>query len=520
MRNNVGLMARKPRPPQHEVYVPSGRVAWHAPFKLMFFGVPGAILLAWLYAKWLSSGPAVLALPGYGLFCLLLGLHARKVLKAGHSRSRRFNVWSAVFLGGVALWAHWLLWIRMSFESGEALAMSFATSSPLGWPGFFAMLAERLAQTDPDRFMLHGLRPLWAVEALMAVWLAVVLARGQAGALYSETRRRWATQDGIGALRWVGSSAAEFKKQFDERGVAFLLTLPRVEILKHSEEGPDWRVMLSCSQVKEDPVARWVSLVCTRQIPDGKGGRRSETALALSDWAVGGDEFEALLGHLRDESMSAVEPPGPRKTPDELAPAVAALEAESFERALQMAEGFCAHPDMALRADALRLCALSQARLENWEKAFDNYYALFAIELGVLNALQLATTSVMAGHLAQGESWFEKARQINDEKQEMPWPGLYTNFLSALAMKGEWAAGLPHVEWLRDMFQGMSNSDDTFVFMHGMPFLSVFFEKSLPFLRAVMSETEVRAWYAAMGEHLDDEGRRKLEGWLGNLGFE
>ncbi|MBS1161146.1 MAG: hypothetical protein H6R15_3565 [Proteobacteria bacterium] len=50
-----------------------------------------------------------------------------------------------------------------------------------------------------------------------------------------------------------------------------------------------------------------------------------------------------------------------------------------------------------------------------------------------------------------------------------------------------------------------------------MPFLSVFFEKSPPFLRASLAEAELLAWYGAMQAHLDAEGQEKLTAWLERL---
>lgn len=134
-----------------------------------------------------------------------------------------------------------------------------------------------------------------------------------------------------------------------------------------------------------------------------------------------------------------------------------------------------------------------------------------------MNAVQLASTSVMCGELARGQVWFERASELNSETNSVPWPTMHMNFLSALADKGELVAGMPHVEWLKRMYEAMRTTDDHFVFMRGMPFLGVFLEKSLPFLRASKSEPEVLACYYSMREHLDPEGQAKLDEWTSSL---
>lgn len=503
----------RPPPPRLPVYVASGKIAWSAPFKLILLGVPGMALLAWLYALWLGHSPAApISLFGLMLFSVFFGAYAWFVLKRAHSRSRRFNVWGGAFLGFVGLWVHWVLWIRMGFDQGPTLAGYFITAGPVGSVKLLGQLAERLAQLEPKRFLVHWLPLLWLAEAAILVKLPSVIARTLSDEPYSEVLGAWASADVTGELWWDGGLSSELRSRLEEEGVSFLLSMTRAGEFGLSAGAQWWTASVICQKVAADPAARWltVSIVEYRRGADGK--TKTERFPVVADWIVDATDYDRLVSHLRDAPQATNLPES--ATPRELLPAVAAMEADDFGRAIDLAEDLRNHPDGVLRADALRLCALCLARLEKWNRAFDDYHALFACEPSVMNALQLATTSVMAGQLARGQAWFEKAGQLNGEAQKMPWPDLHTHFLSALAQKGEWAAGLPHVEWLRDMFMGMSSSDDNFVFMHGMPFLSVFFEKSLPFLRASMAEPEVVAWYEAMRGHLDAAGQEKLTAWL------
>ncbi|MFZ2269849.1 MAG: hypothetical protein WAV95_19925 [Azonexus sp.] len=505
-----------PEPPRLPVYVASGKFPWSAPFKLLLIGVPGIALLAWLYALWLSHSPAALiSLFGLMLFSVFFGAYAWFALKRAHSRSRRFNAWGGALLGFVGLWVHWALWIRMGFDEGPTLAGYFITADPVGWVSMLGLLAGRLAQLEPTRFLVHWLPLLWLAEAAILVWLPVVIARTLTGEPYSEALGAWASADVTGELWWEGGLSSELRSRLEEEGVAFLLTMARAVEVGLSQEARWWTASVICQKVAADPAARWLTVSIAEYSRAADGKIKTERFPVVAEWVVDAADYDRLASHLSTAPLATTVASG--GTPAELLPAVAAMESDDFGRAVELAEDLRNHSDAALRADALRLCALCLARLEKWNRAFDDYHALFACEPSVMNALQLATTSVMAGELARGQAWFEKACQLNSEEQTMPWPDLQTNFLSALAQKGEWAAGLPHVEWLRDMFQGMTSSDDHFVHMHGMPFLSVFFEKSLPFLRASLGQTELLAWYGAMQAHLDAEGQEKLTAWLETL---
>lgn len=447
------------------------------------------------------------------LFSILFGVLAGVVLKSGHSRSRRFNGWAARLLGLAGWCIHWWLWIRMNFDP-ETVANYFA-AAPVDWISIPGQFAAHLQQLEPERFMARWLPWLWLTEAAMLIWLPAFIARGFADGPYSEKLRSWASSDALGDLYWEGGLSSEVKRRLAEEGIDFLLGMSRAVTEDPKLTTTNWTLKVMCSKVEADPAARWVTLSIVKQTQEANGKTRKEYFPVVIHWLVEPARYAQLVNHLQHgpHERDAVT----QASPDELHAAVAAMEAGDFEQAVALAESLRDHPEPKLRTDALRICALGMARQEKWNRAYDNYHALFACEPSVANALQLATTAVMDSRLERGQIWFEKASKLNAERQTMPWQDLHTNFLSALAERGEWAAGLLHVEQLRAMYQEKRIYDAPFTFMHGMPFLSAFFEKSLPFLRARLGQAEVLAWYEKMHPHLDAQGQEKLTAWLAKL---
>lgn len=110
----------------------------------------------------------------------------------------------------------------------------------------------------------------------------------------------------------------------------------------------------------------------------------------MKAWHVDDAAFESLrrLAGTPAHAAAQVEAAEPdRATPPELEPAVTALESQNYGAALGLAEPFVRHPDAAMRADPLRLCALACSRLGQWTALFDHYYRLFEIEATALNAV-------------------------------------------------------------------------------------------------------------------------------------
>jgi hypothetical protein len=108
-------------------------------------------------------------------------------------------------------------------------------------------------------------------------------------------------------------------------------------------------------------------------------------------------------------------------TPPELEKAVDHLEAGEYENVLVCAAQYLTSTESHLCMDAIRLSALANSRLERWHSALECWRSLFDRDATAHNALQLATASVMAGNVAQGEQWFVTASRLNAISADVPW---------------------------------------------------------------------------------------------------
>jgi hypothetical protein len=276
--------------------------------------------------------------------------------------------------------------------------------------------------------------------------------------------------------------------------------------------------------VAGDPEARWLSVALATHTRESDGKIKTASTTLAEAWPVSAAEYQALATHAQSapDGRDDVQPNDAsdatsNPTPPELQPAVSAMEAGNHALAIGLARAYCQHPTPAVQADAHRICALSHAGQQQWADAFDDFHQLFELEPSALNALQLATTSVMASQVLRGEAWYARATEINQQSQEMPPPKLCTAYLSALDQAGEHEAAMRQLDWLAQAYQAIQITDDHALWMRGMPFLGEFLRRSLPIVLACRSPQEARAWYEALGAHLDAAGQAQIDQHVASL---
>lgn len=502
-----------------EAYQPSGRLSARTLPVLLLAGIPCALLMGWVYAhavaqiSWIPLSVLVAA-----FLCVLIGVVVNVLLTAAHSRSPRFNLIAAGSLALVVLWGRWITTLLMYRQTHEAA--DFSVSGPWGWIqilGSFAAWKQASLEGEASVAMLVlG----WALECFVMVTMVAFIGKTAAQEPFSEAARAWAKKEFEGELFWPGGSSDMLLGSLRDKGPALLLQLLRAaELTEASIASQWWTVQVEGHSVPSDATARWLRISIVVHTRDNTGKVKSQDQPVLDMWQVDETDYTSIASRVSGSTTSETQAEEPaskyksteRPTPAELEPAFTAFKGENFRVALSLTEAHWQHPSANVRADAHRLAALSHARLEQWRQAFEQYHALFEIEPSAFNALQLATTSVMCNELLRGQAWFEKADQINQDAGELPPPRLRTEYLSALEKAGEFAIAMPHLDWLADAYRAVKNTDDHFLWSHGLPFFGQFLSKSLPILQATHSDQGVQAWYTQMRDALDDQGIQAID---------
>lgn len=358
-------------------------------------------------------------------------------------------------------------------------------------------------------------------EAALCAAFTLALVRDQARAPFSELQECWADKHWQGEL-WGGAlTTDQLIVELQAKGADALLAMPLAANLLAQPVAGKWSTVdVSSHWVEADSNSRWITVKLKCHERNDEGKVRCTVASVIDHWHVSPVTYQALWDHftrvsLETENKSTAGDDAP--TPIELQPALAAMQANQNAACFNLAQPHCQHPDPAVQADALRMCALSCANLKQWDLAFDHFHRLFELEGTAFNALQLATTSVMAGAVLRADAWFSKAVSLNGESHDQPPARLRTAYLSALEQAGEYEASQSHLEWLARGYMSMGVTDDHFVWVRGFPFFGEFLENSRAMLSQVMSTPDMVIWYERMGNALDEAGRIRLAAHVNGL---
>lgn len=499
--------------PTHQ---PSGRINVRLLLRAMVWALPLLAAVSWGYAcLLLLNVPGVVAAFLALVFAAVCAVTITHAANAGHSRSVRWNTVLAVVLALCALWVRWLVTLR---GYGVPLATEFVASGPLFFPVLWDVAVAQAGAPGAFSPLAHCVA--WLAETVTVVGLSVMVARNGACEPYAEDSQKWAAKEALGELYLADVQSGDLLEYLVQHGPRCLLAMPRAADLQTSIASQWWTIAVEGFSTGADAPVKWLNITTVEQTRNDKGGINTVKKLVATAWPVCAEDYADIVQHMRHvEKASSQEAmhseagssnEQPRPTPTELESALAAYQAGQHANAIALAGAHCQHPDPAVKADAFRLCALCHCALLQWEQAFNCFHELFQYESSAHNALQLATTSVMCGELLRGQAWFEKAENLNASSREMPSPTLRTNYISALEKKGEMAALMPHLDWFADLYASLSITDSHFLWARGVPFFSVFLEKSLPILQANMANADIPDWYRKMEKSLDEGGREAL----------
>jgi hypothetical protein len=500
-------------------YCPSGRLPPTAiPFTIL--GSIAALPGAWIYA-WLTVHIPFVYFNFFFTTCfaICLGCIAKYAATHGKVRNPRWMGKLGVAIGLVGWYCQWAAWIAMLIHksghlSGDSLVPSFIALAAS--PRFMVHFAVDVASTGV--WKIGG----WSVAggALIAVWLAELalllylphlMGRTRAGEPFCETSNTWA-------------EATELPRKFafiDEPYVVaqFLETHPKqlFSVLgAWSEGGPLGysKVTVHHCRGGGDP---YISITNTAVVL--KDGKIEETHKSVSDFLrLPGMDPDEVMRICAASAPSPSEAAGVPELPDPpgLETAIEYLNAGQYEAALDSAAPYIKADQASLRIDATRLCALACSRLGRWPESTNFWHTLFDEERTAHNALQVATSSVMAGNVQRGATWVAKSLEMNAVSHELPGLLIQTNFVTALSQCGQMKDALPYLDEIKQVYANVRLTDPTFLYAQRMPLFSAFLDNSAPVIRAALDPEQGRAWYTSMLPHLDDSGRTELSAWLAN----
>lgn len=482
----------------YPVYQPSGVVPTSAipsAVACVAITVPIAGIYAWL----------ILHLPGLlnffvsFAFAFVMASLVKRVCAKSKVRNPQWIGRFGVLLGTFGWYFQWSAWLAFQQYADMDLGTSIVTAFQLaGQPATLVNEAMRIASpvTGFSGYFLIG---SWLGELWMLLFFPHYMGKMRAEEPFDEAAGKWAEYvEHPGKFRLLEQVDVHRLMSSPSDSFGDMLVVETDKLSKHY------------SRLRVYPCGggEYLVSIVTVEIDRKSGGQKVIESSPGTYLRVPKAELDELF---KDAPVSAG---AEASDPPELVNAIERLHAGEFETAFEEAQPFVHADDEQLFCDANRICAIACSHSGQWTKAVAYWQALFPKEPSVHNALQLATSTVMTGEVAQGLEWMERARALNKTSQEMPDIAILTNMLSALSAANHADVALPLLEQLRDVYTGIHVTDPTFLFGHRLPLFHVFLEKSWAIVAKVLDEDAGRAWYASMLPHLDERGKAELTDWL------
>lgn len=186
------------------------------------------------------------------------------------------------------------------------------------------------------------------------------------------------------------------------------------------------------------------------------------------------------------------------------------FQQEKFNEVLQEVEPYRSSLDTYVVKEAYGLTALSYFRLEQYEQARATFEWLAKEYSDINDWFNLMTSAILAGHIDQGMEAYTQAKQLRAQAEDdegVPIPQMMYYACRALADAKEYDRAFTVLNELMDIYKQLHITDDTFLYMRGVPMLPHAMEAVKIILTARKDKMDIDTWFAMLDASLDEEGR-------------
>lgn len=233
--------------------------------------------------------------------------------------------------------------------------------------------------------------------------------------------------------------------------------------------------------------------------------------MRIKDWFK---KKHSQEGHQRQEDSE------PQQS-EELSSARNALEQERFEDVLAETEPFLNSKNDVLRLEAYKLAGLAYFRSQRYEQATLHFQTVARSSTDATDWFNVVTSATLAGDFETGADAFDKALECQKEanySQETSVPFMRYYYACALRDKSQWETALQQINELRKTYEQLHITDDTFVYIRGVPFLGQTLRVAIDVFQGLGRNADAETWFNSFAKNLDEDGRTLVEVYRSTLG--
>ncbi|MDE0937973.1 MAG: hypothetical protein OSA89_18840 [Mariniblastus sp.] len=198
----------------------------------------------------------------------------------------------------------------------------------------------------------------------------------------------------------------------------------------------------------------------------------------------------------------------------ELRNAWRALETEDFDTAAMLGQEHVNATDGELALESKKIVALAQFRKEHYSVATPLFQEIANSTNDVADWFNVVTSATLSDDINLGEHAFQqclKCQESAGHSQQPSVPFMRQFYACALRDRGEFGKALEQIEELRSIYEQLKITDDTFVYIRGVPFLSHTMDVAIDVFRGMGDSFDPNGWIDSFASKLDDDGREYLQ---------
>jgi tetratricopeptide (TPR) repeat protein len=217
------------------------------------------------------------------------------------------------------------------------------------------------------------------------------------------------------------------------------------------------------------------------------------------------------FGRREQAAPSADQAAEPARSP-ELQEAWSALRDEQFDRAISLASQHL-HRPAPLGTEATKLVGLAEFRKADYRASIPRMEHVARLTNKPEDWFNFCTSATMAGEIEIGLAALDQAisaLQQPHAQSPISMPQMRFHFAQALVQKGEFELALKQIGELRKIYEQLRITDDTFVYIRGVPMLPHTMEVALSAFRGLGQVLPAREWISEFASRVDEDGARYL----------
>lgn len=195
------------------------------------------------------------------------------------------------------------------------------------------------------------------------------------------------------------------------------------------------------------------------------------------------------------------------------------LQTDYLDEAREIAGQYVASSNSAMAAEATKLVALVTFRKRDYASALPLFERVAAATGKSDDLFNVMTCSAILGQADHAQQIFDELtrRRESGDTDGPSLPQIWYYFGCSLREGGHPSRALPMVEKLRAVYEQLRITDDTFVYIRGVPFLSNTLTLAFDVFRALGSNFDACGWLQEFSKALDEDGQSQLRELMDKL---